>query len=199
MLDSFLKRVERRIEAGGRVKIPGVGEKIFVERATIAFKCQADDRMEFDLKRRASIKIDPFNAVTIHNPHATKTLTVVLWIGRGEAKIDELSFPSTEVLGHVIETLADEDEIILPGIDSDGRTREQLTITLRPGVAGRIEVYNDDDDSLLAIVAAGGSASNGIALRTDCNIKIKNMTGGALSSETDPRDIAVAESWFAND
>lgn len=195
-LQTYLKRYVKAIGAGKSLRIPGKGDFFFIESASKTFTIQRDDGQSMDAKGRFKLRFTPevFTSLTITNLSATDTLFVTLWIGSGDISYDEIVLPQTTLIGQVV-TLADGATLVLPGVNDDGQRRKQVTITLRPALAGRIEVYDNDNNTLLAIVAAA-SSGGGFAIETDANLRLKNKTGLAIDSETDPRDIAVSETWY---
>lgn len=195
-LQTFLKRYVKAVAAGKDLRIPGKGDFIFVESASKTFSLQRDDGQRMDVKGRFKLRFAPdvFQALIVTNLSSTETLYFTIWIGAGDISYDEIVLPATTLVGQVV-ALADGASMDLPGVNASGQRRKQVTITLRPALAGRVEVYDDDNDTLLAIVAAA-SSGGGFAIETDANLRIKNKTGVAIASEVDPRDIAVSESWY---
>jgi hypothetical protein len=197
---TFLKRYVKRITVAQQsVDIPGAGSFIFVESASQAFQIQIDQKQRSDVKGRFKLNYAPdeFRRLTIYNT-GTATLTVIIWIGAGGISYDEIVIPQTVITGQTV-ALADDGEMSCVGVNASGQRRKQITITLRPSLAGRVEVYSIDSagvkDDLLAIVAAS-SSGGGFAIETDVDLIIRNKTGGAISSTVDPRDIAVAETFY---
>lgn len=196
-IDTYLKRVRRVIAANGSVKIPGVGELIFVESASSYFTLQADQRMPIQTKSRFKMRMEEFRALEITNPSATDELTVVLWVGRGDIDYTEVVLPQT-INSSVAIDLADDGKLEIPGIDSEGRRRKQITVSMRPALANHLQIFDDDPDNggaLLAIIAAS-SSGGGFAIETDGTLWLKNKTGGAIQSTGATPDVAIMQTFY---
>ncbi len=196
-LDTYLKRVKKIIPASGQMKVSGVGELVFVESASGFFQLQADNRQPIQIKSRFKIRMQEFRDLTITNESSTNELTVVLWIARGDVDYNEIVLPQTVCTNFPID-LANNANVKIPGIDSDGRRRKQLTITLRPSLAQNVQIYDGDPTGtglLLAIIGAS-SSGGGFAIETDGDVWLKNVTGGAIVSTGAAPDIGVMQTFY---
>lgn len=196
MSETFLKQCQRKVLPGESVAIPGAGELIFVETASIPFEMQAGEGRRVQAKGKFKLRFQPFTQLFIFNTHATRTLTVILWIGTGDVDYNELFLPATVVIPQRVQ-LAHLATLDLPGVNSDGQRRKQVTVTLGPSVPGRVEVYQSSSSRIIAIIAAS-SSGGGFCIETDDDLILRNFTTQFISSETDTKDIALCETFYEN-
>lgn len=190
---SFLSRHEITVTAGSSREIPADGSLFVVKEASQFFDVQFDNRERMTVEELFQVNISPdtFQRVRIFAT-GSDDLKLICYTGRAGVSYNVLRFPPTKMTGNTV-NLADGASQTFSGISSEGKRRKQITVTLRPSIAGHVRLYKGAE--LLAIVAAS-SSGGGFALETDDDIILTNATGGVISDTGATPDIAVAETFY---
>ena len=192
------------VSAGQSMQVPVNGDRIYFAEASAAFEYQAELRPRQPGRRGKKERFEaPISNVTVYNLSSSKALNITLVCGFLEPSDFPDQQPPTELIGHDVD-LDNTDTMDLPGVSTDddvyadhgvapGRQRESIIITLRPALAGNIQVFNADTGALLAIFSV---SQGGIGLKTSANLRIKNATGGNVKSTGVGPDVAIAENFY---
>lgn len=193
---SNLRHESFLIPAGESRHVTGPGNFILIEEATAPFNLYIDGGPKREVRGGQRVPNDAiWNMARLENASSTKALRVRIKAGVGDGESAYAYIPPSSTDGVLIAALADGSAVDLLGVDSSGRRRKEVTITLKPSLAGTVQIRNKTSGRLMALIAAS-SSGGGFRIETDEDLTLTNKTGGAIDSTTATPDIAVYESFY---
>lgn len=188
-MQTYLRRIERRVEAGGIMDIPCPGNFLLVKEATGPFDFQFDDGEVSQAEGGFSVEMAPgsFKRIKVTNRSATTALNFVLYVGSGKVAYDYLRQRSTETVIYEA-NLPDSQGVIIRGISTAaalyvdagvpiGSRREHMVVT-NLSETEDIKLQNSSGDNFGTVFPRQARTIYGAK-----DVTVANESGGAIDIE----------------
>jgi hypothetical protein len=193
------QRLVKQIPANGSETVTCLGDKLFVESASLPFKLQPGSGNESDAKSGFKLNRggDTFNRLVIKNPNAV-AIDVVIWVGMAEVDFLFPAIPATAPVSTVGEfagavtvstagviTAGSEYLVTIPGIATNharyadngipvGSRRRQIVVT---NVTAVDFIVTDENDNILFRFGNPSGAASHFTWESDATFKIACRSG----------------------